>query len=133
MHADNWPETCICGEKHQFVFTTRNGLPIEPRNINRAFDVQCARYGVRRITIHDTRRTCGSLPAALDVRPRVAVAILRRSKIALTMEITQVPDEVTRAALRQLSDQLDLPAATRLSDLDDLAADLTDTEPDDDD
>jgi integrase len=48
--------------------------------------------GDRRITIHDTRRTCGSLLAALDVHPRVAMAILRHSRIALTMEIyTQVP------------------------------------------
>ncbi len=35
------------------------------------------------------------------------MAILRHSRIALTMEIhTQVPDEATRAALRRLSDQL---------------------------
>jgi integrase len=90
------------------VFTTRNGRPIEPRNINRAFDLRCARYGVRRISVHDTRRTCASLLAALDVHPRVALAILRHSRIALTMEIyTQVPDKVTRDALRRLSDQLD--------------------------
>ena len=107
MRADNWPETCICGEKHQLVFTTRNGHPIEPRNINRAFDVRCARYGIRRITLHDTRRTCGSLLAALDVHPRVAMAILRHSRIALTMEIyTQVPDKATRDALKRLSDSL---------------------------
>jgi len=62
------------------------------------------------------------------------MAILRHSRIALTMEIyTQIPDEVTMAALRRLSDQLDHPAASRLADLDDLAPDLTDTEPDDDD
>ena len=90
------------------MFTTRNGRPIEPRNINRAFDLRCARYGVRRISVHDTRRTCASLLAALDVHPRVAMAILRHSRIALTMEIyTQVPDKVTRDALRRLSDQLD--------------------------
>jgi hypothetical protein len=36
------------------------------------------------------------------------MAILRHSKIALTMEIyTQVPDKVTRDALRRLGDQLD--------------------------
>jgi hypothetical protein len=36
------------------------------------------------------------------------MAILRHSRIALTMEIyTQVPDKVTRDALRRLSDQLD--------------------------
>ena len=90
------------------MFTTRTGHPLEPRNVKRAFDVRCARYGVRRITIHDTRRTCGSLLAALDVHPRVAMAILRHSRIALTMEIyTQVPDKVTRDALRRLSDWLD--------------------------
>jgi integrase len=106
--AADWPDTCICGEKHALVFTTRTGHPIEPRNINRAFDVRCARYGVRRITLHDTRRTCGSLLAALDVHPRIAMAILRHSRISLTMEIyTQVPDKVTRDALRRLSDWLD--------------------------
>jgi integrase len=106
--TDDWPVKCICGEKHRLVFTTRNGRAIEPRNINRAFDLRCARYGVRRITIHDTRRTCGSLLAALDVHPRVAMAILRHSRIAITMEIyTQVPDEATRDALRRLSDALD--------------------------
>ena len=36
------------------------------------------------------------------------MAILRHSRIALTMEIyTQVPDKVTRDALRRLSDLLD--------------------------
>lgn len=104
---DDWPQKCICGERHSLVLTTRNGRPIEPRNINRAFDIRCGHAGVRRITIHDTRRTCGSLLAALDVHPRVAMQILRHSRIALTMEIyTQVPDEVTRAALRRLSDEL---------------------------
>jgi hypothetical protein len=39
---------------------------------------------------------------------RIAMAILRHSRIALTMEIyTQVPDKVTREALRRLSDWLD--------------------------
>lgn len=97
--ADYWPAKCICGEKHALVFTTRTGHPIERRDINLAFDVRCARYGVRRITLHDTRRTCGSLLAALDVYPRIAMAILRHSRIALTMGIyTQVPDKVTRDA-----------------------------------
>ena len=41
------------------VFTTRTGRPIEPRAINRRFDARCAKAGVRRIRVHDTRRTCG--------------------------------------------------------------------------
>lgn len=102
-----WPGKCICGEAHTVIFTTRNGRPIEPKHINARFDYHILRAGVRRITIHDTRRTCGSLLAALDVHPRVAMQILRHSQIAMTMEIyTQVPDKTTRDALKRLSDLL---------------------------
>jgi integrase len=50
-----------------------------------------------------TRKTCGSLLAALDVHPRFAMQILRHSKIAVTMEIyTEVPSPATRDALEKL-------------------------------
>jgi len=40
------------------------------------------------------------------------MAILRHAQIAITMEIyTEVPDEVTRAALKRLGDQLGGQAA----------------------
>ena len=46
-------------------------------------------------------------PPALDVHPRVAMRILRHSKIAVTMEIyTEAPSEATCEALRKLSEQL---------------------------
>ena len=49
------------------------------------------------------RETCGSLLGALDVHPRVAMQILRHSKIAVTMEIyTEIPSASTRDALRKL-------------------------------
>jgi integrase len=85
------------------VFTTRHGTTVEPRNFSRSFD-RCIRNArVPRITVHGTRKTCGSLLAALDVHPRVAMQILRHSKIAVTMEIyTEVPSAATRAALRKL-------------------------------
>lgn len=104
------PKVCICGECHQLLFTTSTGQPIEPRNLKRSFDARCKKARVRQIKIHDTRRTCGSLLAALDVHPRVAMAILRHSRIALTMEVyTQVPDKTTRDALKRLSDLLGGP------------------------
>jgi integrase len=54
-----------------------------------------------------TRKTCGSLLAALDVHPRVAMRILRHSKINITMEIyTETTSEATRDALRTLGDWL---------------------------
>ncbi|GAA3247895.1 site-specific integrase [Nonomuraea helvata] len=90
-----------------FVFTSAHGAPFEPRNFNRRFDTRCKRANVRKITIHDTRHTCASLLAALDVHPRVAMQILRHSDIKVTMEIyTHIPSEQTRQALKRLGESL---------------------------
>ena len=90
------------------VFTTRRGTPIEPRNFDRSFDRRIVKADVPRITRHSTRKTCGSLLAALDVHPRVAMQILRHSRIAITMEIyTEVPSTATREALRKLGQWLE--------------------------
>jgi Phage integrase, N-terminal SAM-like domain len=90
------------------VFTTRWGTAIEPRNFNRSFDARCARAGVPRIAVHDTRRACAPLLAALDVHPEIVARILRHAKIATpTAACAQAPDEITRAALRKLGDSLD--------------------------
>ena len=90
------------------VITTIYGTPYEPRNFNRHYAARCRKAKVRYIQPHGMRRTCASLLAALDVHPRVAMRILRHSKIAVTMEIyTEVPDQVTRDALRRLGAQLD--------------------------
>ena len=70
----------------QVAFTTRHGTPIEPRNVN-GFSRCIAAAKVPTITVHGTRKTCGSLLAALDVHPREAMQVLRHSKIAVTMEI----------------------------------------------
>jgi len=37
--------------------------------------------------VHDTRHTWTSLLAALDVHPRVAMAILRHAQISITVEV----------------------------------------------
>jgi hypothetical protein len=50
----------------------------------------------------------GSFLAALDIHPRVAMALLRHSRIALTMKIyIEVPEQATRDALGRLSGWLD--------------------------
>jgi integrase len=62
------------------------------------------RAKVPRITVHDARKTYGSMLAALDVHPRVAMQILRHSKSAITLEIyTEVPSAATRAVLKKLA------------------------------
>jgi integrase len=100
-------------QRSDLVFTTRWGTPIEPRNFNRSFDARCTKAGVPRIRVHDSRHTCAPLLAALDVHPRVVMHILRHAQISATMEVyTEIPDEVTRAALKKLGDSLSgLPPA----------------------
>jgi integrase len=64
--------------------------------------------GLRKITVHDARRTCGSLLVDLDVHPRVAMGILRHADFSITMEIySQVSPAATREALRRLGERLD--------------------------
>ena len=78
---------------------------MDPRNFHRAFKTRAASAGVPVIPVHATRRTCASLLVALDVHPRVAMAILRHSKIAVTMDIySQVSSAATREALKRLGE-----------------------------
>lgn len=98
--GDMWGD---CG----LVFTTRLGDPLDPRNFHTAFKTRAAKAGVPIIPVHATRRTCASLLVALDVHPRVAMAVLRHSRIAMTMEVySQVSSQATREALRQLGGRL---------------------------
>ena len=64
--------------------------------------------GVPMTPVHLTRKACASLLVALDVHPRVAMQILRHSKIAVTMEVyAEIVSASTKDALRRLGDQLD--------------------------
>ncbi|MGV9384384.1 site-specific integrase [Nonomuraea sp. NPDC003707] len=98
--GDDWQEAGL-------VFTTASGRPIEPSNFRRSFANACAKAGVRRVHVHATRKTCASLLVALDVHPRVAMRILRHSRIAVTMNIySEVSSEETRKALKRLGQHL---------------------------
>jgi integrase len=89
------------------LLTTRLGDPLDPRNFHRYFKARAEKAGVPVISVHSTRRTCASLLVALDVHPRVAMAILRHSQIAVTMDIySQVSSASTREALKRLGSQL---------------------------
>lgn len=86
-----------------------------PRNFNRSFTRCIAAAKVPTITVHGTRKTCGSLLAALDVHPRFAMQILQHSKIAVTIEAyTEVPSAATREALEKLGQWLDSDSQTSL-------------------
>ena len=101
----------VAGEVWQpsnLVFTSRYGTPVEPRNFNRYFTARCDSAGVRRITVHDARRTCATLLVDLDVHPRGVMEILRHADFSVTMEIySQASSTATREALKRLGESLD--------------------------
>ena len=106
--AEDKAKAGIAWQGSKLVFTTSLGTEIEPRNFNRRWDVRVARVGVRRITVHDARRTCASLLVDLDVHPRVIMQILRHADFKVTMEIySQASSAATRDALKRLGESLD--------------------------
>jgi integrase len=63
------------------VFTTKNGTPLEPRNVNRAFETLCRRAGVRIIRLHDLRHSCATLLFTMGVEAATVQRVLRHSSI----------------------------------------------------
>ena len=85
------------------VFTTRSGLPIEPRNLARSFERICRHAGVRRIRLHDVRHTTATLLKKLKVPPRDVQMILGHSRISTTLEIYEHSDiEDSTVAISQV-------------------------------
>ncbi|QGV79889.1 tyrosine-type recombinase/integrase [Streptomyces ficellus] len=86
-----------------YVFTTRSGRPIEPRNLHRSFVRVSAAAGLRPIRLHDARHGCATLLTAAGVAPRVVMEILGHSQISLTMDVyTHVVQDTQREAISHM-------------------------------
>ena len=89
------------------VFTTRSGLPVEPRNLVRSFRRICDDHKIRVITVHHLRHTTASLVKKLHVPPRDAQMISGHAQFTTTMQVYTYVDEEARAeALAGLNDLL---------------------------
>ncbi|MFF2189162.1 tyrosine recombinase XerC [Streptomyces sp. NPDC058155] len=100
--GDKWK-----GEGHGLVFTTKNGTPIEPRNLNRSFEALCGRAGVRKVRFHDLRHTCASLLHEQGADARMIMEVLGHSSIRVTMDIyTFVRLDSQRSAFDRVGDAL---------------------------
>jgi integrase len=92
----DWQET-------GYVFTTRTGQPIEPRNLYRSFTRVADSAGIRVIRLHDARHGCATLLTAAGVAPRVVMEILGHSQIAITMNVyTHVVQDTQREAVSHM-------------------------------
>ena len=87
-------------EDNGFVFATKAGTPIEPRNINRAFYSVLDDAKLPRIRVHDLRHTAATTMMSQGVGMRTVMEVLGHSQISLTMNTySHVLDEGKRAAL----------------------------------
>ena len=95
------------GNTFGLVFTTRNGTPLEPRNVNRAFESLCRRAGVRTIRLLDLRHSCATLLFAMGVDAATAQRILRHSSITVTTgTYVEVIERVQRDAVSGMNSLL---------------------------
>ncbi|WP_125263438.1 tyrosine-type recombinase/integrase [Streptomyces alboflavus] len=86
-----------------YVFTTRTGRPVEPRNVYRSFTRVAANAELRVIRLHDARHGCATLLTAAGVAPRVVMEILGHSQIAVTMNVyTHVVQDTQREAVSHM-------------------------------
>lgn len=86
-----------------YVFATRNGRPVEPRNVYRSFTRVAADAGLRVVRLHDARHGTATLLTAAGVVPRVIMEILGHSRISITMDVyTHVVHNTQREAISHM-------------------------------
>ncbi|GGX16901.1 tyrosine-type recombinase/integrase [Streptomyces chartreusis] len=86
-----------------YVFATRTGRQVEPRNIYRSFTRVAESAGLRVIRLHDARHGTATLLTAAGVAPRVVMEILGHSQISITMDVyTHVVQDTQREAMSHM-------------------------------
>ncbi|MGW0471553.1 tyrosine-type recombinase/integrase [Streptomyces coeruleorubidus] len=86
-----------------YVFTTRTGRQVEPRNVYRSFTRVAQSAGLRVIRLHDARHGTATLLTAAGVAPRVVMEILGHSQISITMDVyTHVVQDTQREAISHM-------------------------------
>ncbi|MFD5108793.1 tyrosine-type recombinase/integrase [Streptomyces cinereoruber] len=94
--GEKWTET-------GYVFSTRTGQPIEPRNLYRSFTRVAKNADLRVVRLHDARHGTATLLTAAGVPPRVVMEILGHSQIAVTMNVyTHVVQDTQREAVSHI-------------------------------
>lgn len=95
--------TGVTWSESGYIFATRNGRPVEPRNVYRSFTRVAADAGLRVVRLHDARHGTATLLTAAGVAPRVIMEILGHSQISITMDVyTHVVQDTQREAISHM-------------------------------
>jgi integrase len=91
------------GTADGYVFTTRIGTLIEPRNVNRAFTAALRRAGLEHRSPHSLRHDFAGLLLSSGVASRVTQELMRHTRYERTANVyQQPPDELLRLATAQI-------------------------------
>lgn len=74
-------------EMPDFVFTTSNGTPIQPRNYNRVFQQICKKAGLEGVTPHTLRHTWATRLLEAGIPPRAVQELLGHASASTTEDI----------------------------------------------
>ncbi|MFE4701067.1 tyrosine-type recombinase/integrase [Streptomyces sp. NPDC056738] len=100
---ETFARTGVAWSESGYVFATRNGRPVEPRNVYRSFTRVAADAGLRVVRLHDARHGTATLLTAAGVAPRVIMEILGHSQISITMDVyTHVVQDTQREAISHM-------------------------------
>jgi len=92
--ADAWTDS-------GYVFTSADGMPVDPNLATRAFKKVLASAGLPKLTIHGLRYTHATILLEQGVNPKVVSERLGHASVATTMDIYShvLPDMQEKAAL----------------------------------
>ena len=95
-------------QEYDLVFPTTLGTPMEPSNLNHYFQKIAAVAGLPRRRFHDLRHTAATLLLIRKVHPRLVMAILGHSQIALTMNTYShwIVDEMGQEVADEMNEML---------------------------
>ncbi|WP_435858851.1 tyrosine-type recombinase/integrase [Streptomyces pathocidini] len=100
---EGFDRTGVVWSERGYVFATRNGRPVEPRNVYRSFTRVAGDAGLRVVRLHDARHGTATLLTAAGVAPRVIMEILGHSQISITMDVyTHVVQDTQREAISHM-------------------------------
>ncbi|MET7907134.1 site-specific integrase [Streptomyces avermitilis] len=100
---ETFARTGVAWAESGYVFATRNGRPVEPRNVYRSFTRVAADAGLRVVRLHDARHGTATLLTAAGVAPRIIMEILGHSQISITMDVyTHVVQDTQREAISHM-------------------------------
>jgi len=100
LDADSWADP-------GWVFATRLGTPVHPRNDYRSFREIIRQAELRQVRLHDLRHTAASVLLAQGVPARVVMEILGHSQISVTLNTyAHVAPEIAREAAERVEGAL---------------------------